>query len=851
MQRRNSYYFLLLVLALAVIAVAGVFQLKTVLGLDITGGIRMTYQVSVRPEEKTRNIQMETARQQIIDVLLNRASGLAAEPVVSAKGDDQIVVEIPGVNNPAEAEAMIGSSARIQLYHARNVISGQDMNRQYRPEGRGEDPNKPEVKFQDTKTQKEILPGSPEYKMMIAGWYEILSGTDVESAKQDPKNSTDYIPSMKFSNEGTRKMSGWSHMYAGKEEPIAIVLDGKVLSIANVQKEAILEGGCVIEGTFTPEYVRNLVNLVNGGSLPADLVSLGSNAVSPTIGQDAYNKILLAGGIAFVLISIYLMVYYAFPGIIAFLALMLYTGLTLTVLKFIGATFSLAGIAGFILSVGMAVDANILVFERVKEEMKNGKQLLSAIEIGFKRALPAIIDSNACTILTCVVLASIGSGPVKGFATTLIIGVLVSLFTAVTVTRSLLIFFVGSGIGNDKKYFAINRDWFGGFIKDGEHIMPILQKTKLWFAISVITILIGMVFWPMGGFKLNVELQGGTEATYGIVGEKTNNEIVESLEKNGMKGSTVKFATNEKGKTAIISVPREIFAAEDDAALKDPKNNKVDLNVRSQKIAQAAGIPDAKSEGITTVGPTLQKEVQMSAVKGVILSIILIVVYLALRFGFSVGGFKEGLKFGLSAIGALFHDILVVFFMAALFGFFFKWDISSLFLTAMLTIIGFSVHDTIVIFDRIRENLHHPEAGEDLQHLMNRSITQSFSRSINTSGTVVLTLMILVFFGTPSPDLKFFVVTMLIGILSGTYSSIYNASPILYLWDKAIVAKKGEKAGLIGLAKAENVKMAHIRAGNVQTVPRATTNTAEGGRSYGQVRRRAKDAVKDSWKEID
>ena len=336
---------------------------------------------------------------------------------------------------------------------------------------------------------------------------------------------------------------------------------------------------------------------------------------------------------------------------------------------------------------------------------------------------------------------------------------------------------------------------------------------------------------------------------YKLTTDITSNQLGDNLEKAGLKGSTVKIANIDNGRVAVISVPVEALPkAPKDESTEDRAKRE---NENATKIATAAGIPDAKLTGIQTVGPTLQKEVQMSAVYGVGFSILLIVCYLALRFGFSVGGFKQGLKFGLSAIGALFHDILVVIFMAAFFGYWFKWDISSLFLTAMLTIIGFSVHDTIVIFDRMRENLRKPEAGEDLQHLMNRSITQSFSRSLNTSGTVIVTLMILVFFGTPTPDLKFFIVTMLIGIISGTYSSIYNASPILYLWDKMIVAKKGEQFGLIGLAKSEASRMAHLRSGSMQNVPRTEANTSETGRSYGQVRRRAKDTVKDSWKEID
>ena len=848
MQRRNSFYFLLFVLVLAAIALLGDFKLKTIFGLDITGGTRLSYQVELAPDMNGK-VTIEEARAQIIQVLLRRAGGMgAAEPVVAAKGDDQVIVELPGETDINKAREIIGTSARMEFYHARNVVSGKDNSRRYKPLP-NENPNNPVVHFQRLSDNKIISdPKSPEYREMLSGWTLILAGTDVKNAIAEP-NGDSYKPLMEFSNSGTTKMSAWSNVYFGKEEPLAVVLDGQVLSIANMAPEARLENNCVTNGTFTREYVTNLVSLINGGALPANLKELGAYTVSANVGSTAFDKIKTAGIIAFAVISLYLIAYYAFPGFVAFLALLLYTGLTLAALKFIDATFSLAAIAGFILSVGMAVDANILVFERFKEELKNGRPLQTAIEIGFKRALPAIFDSNMCTVLTCVVLASIGTGPVKGFATTLIIGVAISLFTAVSVTRSLLLFFVGSGIATDTKWYAVDRDWFGGITKGGERILQVLQKTNKWFIISGLTVLFGMIFVPLGGFKLNVELQGGTEAQYALKSNISGNEIGANLEKNGMKGSTVKFADVTGGKVAIISVPVEALpkAVPGETAIQAAEREKKN----AIQIATAAGIPDAPLSGIQTVGPTLQKEVQMSAVTGVAFSILLIIVYLALRFGFSVGGFKEGLKFGFSAIGALFHDILVVIFMAAFFGYVFKWDISSLFLTAMLTIIGFSVHDTIVIFDRIRENLRKPESGEDLQHLMNKSITQSFSRSLNTSGTVIVTLLILVLFGTPTPDLKFFVVTMLIGIVSGTYSSIYNASPILYLWDKAIVKKKGEQFGLVGLARSEMSRMAAVRSGNMQTVPRTEANTSTEGRTYGQVRRRAKDQVKDSWKEID
>ncbi len=836
MQRR-SYYFLLFVIAMGALAAVGFTKFPTIYGLDIKGGTRLVYEVKLKADQANK-LPLAKARAQIISVLLNRASGMAAEPVVVAKGDDQVVVELPGISDIAKAREVIGSSARIELFHARNVVSPQNSTAEYRAVDDSGTGRNPVVSFVRIRDNKEIAPGTPEYKAVIQGWYLILAGTDVAGATASPASAGFYQPTFDFNNDGTRKMSQWMDRYFGKEENVAFVLDGRVLNLTHVARDARITNQGYVQGDFPAAYVKSLTSLINGGSLPAELTELSSSAVSPTIGDAAYGKMVTAGAIAFAVISIYLIGYYAFPGVVALCALCLYTLFTLTALKFIGATFSLAAIAGFILSVGMAVDANILVFERFKEEMRNGRPLMSALEIGFKRALPAIIDSNACTILTSLVLANIGTGPVKGFATTLIIGVAISLFTAVTVTRSLLIFLVGSGIGKDPKWYAVERDWFKKYTL-GHEILPILQKWKKWFAISVATVLIGLVFVPLGGFKFNVELQGGTEAQFLFKGDNTTASISAGLEKAGFKGSTVKFGEAKDGnKLAIISVPDDAFKGE-----KDPGK-------RTQAVLAASGLQNATDAGSTTVGPTLQKEVQLGAATGVGISILLIIAYLALRFGFSVGGFKEGLKFGLSAIGALFHDILVVVFMAALFGYFFKWDISSLFLTAMLTIIGFSVHDTIIVFDRIRENLRHQEAGEDIAHLMNRSITQTFSRSINTSGTVIVTLLILVLFGTPTPDLKFFVVTMLIGIVSGTYSSIYNASPILYLWDKSIVEKKGEKAGLVGLARAEMARSAQFNHAP-QSVPRAQANVSEGGRSYGQVRRRAKDTVKDSWQELD
>jgi SecD/SecF fusion protein len=585
----------------------------------------------------------------------------------------------------------------------------------------------------------------------------------------------------------------------------------------------VLEGGAYIDGSFDAEYVTRLCDLLNSGALPVDLTETSSAKVDPTIGQGALKQMVTAGAYAFGVITLFLLVYYSFPGFVALIALGLYILFTLTVLKLTGATFSLAAIAGFILSVGMAVDANILVFERAKEEMRDGRSLMTAVELGFKRAFPAILDSNACTILTSIVLFALGTGPVKGFATTLIIGVLISLFTAVVVTRSLLVFLVGSGIGNDPKYYAMDRSWFGEKHEATADTNPfqIMKRNKLWFMISIGTIIPGMIFLGLGGIKPNVEFSGGAEAVFLLEGNSnsTSASISESMEKAGIKGTLSKIATSEKGKVAYVTIPLQ-----PGEVLSSPDFKK--------KVGDASGLGKAP-DSFTTIGPTVARETVENAFKGILISTSLIVIYLAFRFGIALGGFKNGLKFGLSAILALVHDVLVVIGIAAIVGYVLKWEVSALFITAMLTVIGFSVHDTIVIFDRVRENLKRPLQGETFGHLCDRSITKSVARSLNTSMTVIATLIIMIAVGTPTPDLKFFCVTMLAGIVSGTFSSIFNATPILYLWDNMVGRTKGVEHTLIEEARRDQARLRNLQA----------EAAGDSNQSYATIKR--KNRVKD------
>lgn len=812
---------------LGIAAGIGFKQLSFHRGLDISGGVELTYQMDLSkltPQQKQRKGSIQD---QLVSILTERSTGPlgVTEPTVTAKGDDQIVVELPELENIKQAEDVMGSSARIEFYWAKNVTTPKNDNRPYVSQDNG-DPEHPEVDFHTKYGNQLIKFGDPKYAEIIKGWDLILAGDELQKA--EPQNGArGWEPLMHFSQSGADKLSAWTRNHMNQREMLAAVLDGKVLSIASVEDNTILSDNAVIEGTFQGSYVTRLCDLLNSGALPVKLNLLGANRVDPTMGAQALDMMIKAGVAAFAVVSIFLISYYAFPGFVAFLALSLYVLFTLTVLKLINATFSLAGIAGFILSVGMAVDANILVFERFKEEMRLGKSLTTSIELGFKRALSAIVDSNACTLITSLVLVQLGTGPVKGFATTLIIGVLISLFTAVVVTRSLLMFFVGSGIATNPNLYAIHRNWFKRVEQEGAQPLQVVNKATKWFLISGITILVCVPFFFLHGFRLNVEFQGGYEATYSVASNMSSDQIQQNLERNGLTGGNVQFAsidatpTAPAHKVAIISLPEQPKLSGSDAQ-----------NLAT--IAQAAGLQNDPNASFSKIGPQLQAETRNNAIIGVVVSSFLIVIYLAIRFGLGFGGFAAGMRFGLSAIGALIHDILVVFGTAAVVGWAFHWEVSALFLTAMLTIIGFSVHDTIVIFDRIRENLHRSKKAEEFGDLMNRSITQSFARSINTSMTVIVTLLILAFFGTTTPALKFFATSMLIGIISGTYSSIYNASPILYLWDKAIT-KVNPSKGLVAMANAEIA-----RTRTLTTSAAAPQVVApEGGRTYGQVRRRA------------
>ena len=617
------------------------------------------------------------------------------------------------------------------------------------------------------------------------GGKPILTGADLEpnsSAHLGQDNGP--AVSQQFKPDGAKKYADFTTAHT--QEIVGIVLDDAVVEAPYI-KEPIVDGQGEISGGFaTLTEAKNLANLLNAGALPIPLEQVATDSIEATRGIGAVTKSLIAGGVGLALVLLFMLAYYRLPGLLADIALLIYALFTLAIFKgalgwlFPGlvVTLTLPGIAGFILSIGMAVDANILIFERLKEEVRSGKALRPAIDSAFKRAFPAIRDSNICTSITCIVLLSLGTATVRGFALTLLIGVLVSLFSAITVTRTLLYLLVDvfPGLAKNPALFGLNvRSLVGRTVADGDRSgLNIIGRRKYFYLLSLAIIVPGMIFLALGGLKRGIDFTGGTQIEVKYAKPATAGSVGNALSAAGFKRSTIQMA--EAGTVAIVTVPDVSTAAS--------KLNSLVYNGLTTALNQVG--PNVEQRFGTT-GPIISKEVTSNAIQAVVIASGLIVLYLALVFG--IGGFVAGLRLGSSAVAALLHDVLVLLGAFAIFGYFLGWEIDSLFITAMLTVIGFSVHDTVVIFDRVRENLRMKARGESFESLVNRSIGQTLARSINTSLTVVMTLVALVVLGGQTTRLLN--VALLIGIISGTYSSIFNAASILVDWENWLAKRRG------------------------------------------------------------
>ena len=531
-----------------------------------------------------------------------------------------------------------------------------------------------------------------------------------------------------------------------------IYYDDRFISVPSVQNSKSPTETAVINGMADYDEAKSLASYIRIGGLDVELKELQSEVVGAQLGSNALSTSLLAAGIGLLLVFLFMIVMYQVPGVIAFLALILYTELTISILYLFDITLTLPGIAGIILSIGMAVDANVIVFSRIREEIRDGSSLLHACGAGFHKALSAIIDGNVTTLIAAAVLGAIGTGTVKGFAITLALGVVLSMFTALTITRLVMRCFLSVGCDNPKYY---------GKAK-AEKTLNFIGHKNLFFALSLILIAAGFV--AMIGYSAS--------------GKKALNY---SLEFSGGTSTTVDFDkeyTIEEIDSDIVPVVAKVTGDNDIQTQKVNNGNAVIIKTRTLDLSEREALNKALEDGFgvdeksissENISSTISGEMRRSSIMAVIVAVIFMLLYIWVRF--------RDIRFASSAIIALGHDVLVTLTMYAVF----RLSVGSAFIACILTVIGYSVNDTIVIFDRIRENYAglKKETPETLAELSNRSVSESLSRSLSTSFTTAITITMLLILGVSS--VREFAFPLLVGVVCGTYSSICIATELWYL----------------------------------------------------------------------
>lgn len=678
------------------------------LGLDLAGGVSITYQV-VGEGEPTAADMSDT-----IYKLQKRVENYSTEAQVYQEGDDRINIEIPGVSDANSVLEELGK------------------------------------------------PGSLVF--MDSSGNTVLNGTDVADAQagshQDQMGNSEAVVQLTLTSEGRTKFAEATKAAYPTQDIIYIVYDDQVISSPRVQAE-ITDGQAVISGMGSFEEAENLASTIRIGGLKLTLEELRSNVVGAQLGSEAINTSLKAAAVGLALVIIFMIAIYYIMGVAASLALGIYTALIVILLNAFEITLTLPGIAGIILSIGMAVDANVIIFARIREELATGKTVQSSIKIGFEKALSAILDGNITTLIAALVLGIKGSGTVKGFAQTLALGIVLSMFTALVITKLILQAFYAAGLKNAKLY---------GVGKEKKTI-SFLSKKAVFFIISIVLIVAGFVVMGVNqktkGSALNYSLEfvGGTSTNITFNEDMSIEDIdstvvpaIEAITGDGNVQTQKVAGTNEViFKTRTLTVQeREEF-----------NNTMVDkFSVDADKITTE------------TISSTISKEMQADATIAILIATVFMLLYIWFRF--------KDIRFGASAVLALVHDVLIVlaFYAAA------RVSVSSTFIACMLTIVGYSINATIVIFDRIRENISAMGKKDDLQGVVNTSISQTLTRSIFTSLTTFFMVASLYMFGVTS--IREFALPLMVGIVCGTYSSVCITGALWYVLRTKIV-KKTEK----------------------------------------------------------
>ena len=684
--------------------IGGVDSVKDALkyGLDINGGVYvvMEAQTDATGEELVELMDQTRA------VLDNRVNQMGvAESSVTIEGDKRLRVEIPGVDNAEDAIAAIGKTAKLNFILADGTI---------------------------------VVDGSNVKDAQIAtdgSNYKILLEFDSEGAS--------------LFEEGTRRAYNQDVTPAidGIEaNQIAIVLDNEVITHPDVQN-VISGGSCEITGGYTKEEASTTAALIRGGALPVELVEIQSSVQTATIGADALDKSIVAGAIGLGIVFVLMLVFYGMLGLVADIALLLYVVLFLWSMVGMGVVLTLPGIAALILSIGMAVDANVIIFARIKEEIAAGKSIRVAVDAGFKNALTTVLDAQITTLIAAVVLFEVGTTSVKGFALTLMIGIVFSIFTAVVVTQLFISLLASSKKFAENKYFGVNED--GSPKQLLNKTFSFIKHRKVYYIVSVSIIVIGLVFMMIGGMNYGIDFTGGTNIQVEM-GKQVDIADVEDALKDYDLDPTIIYA-GEGNTQIVIKTIKSLENAERAEII--------------ETLGAEFGVTQDDVLASEQFGPSVGDELKANAVKAVIIAAIGMLIYIIFRF--------KSWKYGLSAVIGVAHDVLMVIAFYAIFGF----TVNNPFIAAILTLVGYSINDTIVIFDRIRENKHIYNKDNNETNI-DRSLNQTLNRTIMTSLTtlvVMIPLCIMV-----SASIREFIIPLMVGVIVGCMSSIFVCSPLYY-----------------------------------------------------------------------
>ena len=696
------------------------------LGLDLAGGVSITYE-AVKENPTTQEMEDTFYKMQL------RAQAFNSESAVYMEGDNRINVDIPDVTDANEVLEQLGDAGTIYFIYGQSAEG--EVNLQYNAELE---------EYELTRPMEDI----------IAAGDVVIDGTCIENAEpliqSGELNQTQYLVELKLNESGKSKFAAattYAYQYyatGSVKNLIAIVYDGKVHS-APMVSAAITEGVATISGQADYDEAKQLASIIRIGALPLELKEVRSTVVGAKLGTEAIETSLLAGVIGFALVVLFMIVIYRIPGLAASLALCLYVTVIVFCLNLFNVTLTLYGIAGIILSIGMAVDANVIIFTRIREELGTGKTVRSSMKIGFDKALSAIVDGNVTTLIAALVLYFLGSGTIKGFAQTLAIGVILSMGTALFVTKFIMKVLYQAGFDAEKYY---------GIKKEGKTI-PFTKHGIKFALLSGVLILIGVVALIVNkagtGNILNygLDFMGGTSTEISFPTEAPANQDLEALVQStlGMSGEVVQV----QGEAAAI-VKTEVLNTEQKAEL-------------AKALAETYGVSEADIT-TTSISGTVSGEMKNDAVMAVVVATLCMMVYIWIRF--------KNIGFATSAVLALVHDVLVVLMVYAVS----HISVGNAFIACMLTLVGYSINATIVVFDRIRENRNEMLKKDTLEDVVNKSISQTLTRSINTSLTTFYMVLTLSLFGVAS--IREFSIPLMAGIICGAYSSVCIAGTLWY-----------------------------------------------------------------------